>query len=210
MGERSEELRLEAYRNFSLIYRNMSRHWMMRFKEKKSFKDPARGQGRVLSILKMKPEISQKELLFLMDTSKQSLAELLSKLEKSEYIVREPSEDDRRVMIVKLTEKGKNVEINSDQESAKKLSYLDVFDDSELEVLNRCLEKVIAEFEKEFEDSDDFEERKKIFEEFMETHGSDLKKCRNDFLNYSQFKREHHKEQRETRKQTRENKRKEN
>ncbi len=221
MSEKNEELRVQVYRNFSLIYRNMTRHWMSRLQEQKSFKDPSRGQGRVLSILKMKPEISQKELLYLLDTSKQSLAELLSKLEKRGYILREPSEEDRRVMIVKLTEEGKNVEINSDKESVKKIAYLDIFEDSELEVLNKFLEKIIVEFEKEFEDSDDFEERKKTFEEFMQIHGADLRKCKNDFLNYSQFnRRELHKSHREihkthkegikaVRNQTRDNKRKE-
>ncbi len=188
MSDKNEELRLQTYRNFSLIYRNMSRQWMARITDKNNAKDPARGQGRVLSILKMKPEISQKELLYLLDTSKQSLAELLSKLEKNEYIVREPSEKDRRVLIIKLTEKGKNVEIKSDKEYVQKSTYLDIFEDSELEVLNGFLEKIIIEFEKEFEGSDDFEERKKIFEEFMESHGTNLKKCRRDFLNYTQFK----------------------
>ncbi len=222
MSEENEELRMHVYRNFSLIYRNMTRHWMSRLQEQKSFIDPSRGQGRVLSILKMKPEISQKELLYLLDTSKQSLAELLSKLEKSGYIVREPSQEDRRVMIVKLTEVGKNVEITSDKESIKKLAYLDNFDISELEVLNKFLEKILVEFEKELEESDDFEERKKIFEEFMEAHGSDLRKCKTDFLNYSQFNRKemhkthkemhkkHNEEIREVRKQTRDIKRKEN
>ena len=48
--------------------------------------NPYRGQGRVLAILKMKPEISQKELTYLLNMSKQSLAELLAKLERSGYI----------------------------------------------------------------------------------------------------------------------------
>ena len=57
-----------------------------------------RGQGRVLGILRMKPELSQRELTYLLNMSKQALAELLFKLEKSGYITREPSEEDKRVM----------------------------------------------------------------------------------------------------------------
>lgn len=68
--------------------------------------DPRRGQGRVLAILKMKPEISQKELSYLLDMTPQSLGEFLSKLEKNGYITRTPSETDRRVMMIKLTEAG--------------------------------------------------------------------------------------------------------
>lgn len=76
--------------------------------------DPRRGQGRVLAILKMQPEISQKELLYLLDMRPQSLGELLSKLEKSGYITRTPSETDRRVMNIKLTKEGS--EITTEQE----------------------------------------------------------------------------------------------
>lgn len=68
--------------------------------------DPRRGQGRVLAILKMKPEISQKDLSYLLDIRQQSLGELLSKLEKNGYITRTPSETDRRVMNIHLTKEG--------------------------------------------------------------------------------------------------------
>ena len=42
--------------------------------------NPHRGQGRVLAILKLKPVISQKELTYLLNMSKQSVAELITKL----------------------------------------------------------------------------------------------------------------------------------
>lgn len=69
--------------------------------------DPRRGQGRILAILKMQPEISQKELSYLLDMRPQSLGEFLSKLEKNGYITRTPAENDRRVMDIKLTEEGR-------------------------------------------------------------------------------------------------------
>ena len=71
------------------------------------FSDKTRGQGRVLAMLKLQPEISTKDLSYLLGIRQQSLNELLNKLEKAEYVVRIPSESDRRVMIVKLTEKGR-------------------------------------------------------------------------------------------------------
>ena len=58
----------------------------------------------MLAILKMKPEISRKELTCLLNMSKQSVAELISKMEKSGYVTREPSEKDKRVMTIKLAE----------------------------------------------------------------------------------------------------------
>ena len=65
-----------------------------------------RGQGRVLKLLKMQPEISQKDLAELLDMRPQSLGELLAKLENTGFVTRGPSDSDKRIMIVRLTEKG--------------------------------------------------------------------------------------------------------
>jgi len=70
--------------------------------------DPTRGQGRVLAILKLQPEISTKDLSYLLGIRQQSLNELLNKLEKGGYVTRVPSEEDRRVMLVRLAEKGRD------------------------------------------------------------------------------------------------------
>ena len=43
------------------------------------FADPTRGQGRVLAILKMQPEISTKDLSYLLDIRQQSLSEQTGK-----------------------------------------------------------------------------------------------------------------------------------
>ena len=68
---------------------------------------PHRGQGRVLALLKLQPEISQKDLAYLLGMRQQSVSELLAKLGQKGYITRTPSPDDRRTTIVKLTEEGK-------------------------------------------------------------------------------------------------------
>ena len=70
--------------------------------------DSTRGQGRILAMLKMQDSISTKDLSYLMGIRVSSLNELLAKMEKSGYITREPSEVDKRVILAKLTEKGKN------------------------------------------------------------------------------------------------------
>lgn len=67
------------------------------------------GQGRILSVLKMKPDISQKDLTYILAVRPQSLGELLVKLEKNELIKRHPSQSDRRIMMIHLTDKGKEV-----------------------------------------------------------------------------------------------------
>lgn len=72
--------------------------------------DPRRGQGRVLALLKLTPQITQKDLTYLLDMSKQALAELLAKLEKAGLIKRQPSPDDKRTTIVQLTDAGQNAD----------------------------------------------------------------------------------------------------
>lgn len=52
----------------------------------------------MLAILKLKPVISREELTYLLNMSKQSVAEFVTNLEKNGYITREPSEDDNHVM----------------------------------------------------------------------------------------------------------------
>lgn len=69
--------------------------------------DPTRGQGRILAVLKQKEPISSKKLSNLLGVRQQSLNELLNKLEKKGYVERIQSEEDRRVILVKLTGLGK-------------------------------------------------------------------------------------------------------
>ncbi|MDR1404814.1 MAG: MarR family transcriptional regulator [Candidatus Methanoplasma sp.] len=66
-----------------------------------------RGQGRVLAVLKIKPTVSQKELGYLLDMSKQALAGLLKKLEEKGYIARTQSDKDRRSYDISLTDAGR-------------------------------------------------------------------------------------------------------
>lgn len=89
-------------------FENLLRRYLF-WQKKDQVANPHQGQGRVLMLLKMQPEITQKQLTYLLDMRPQSLGELLTKLEKSGYITRTPSTEDRRVMVVKLTEAGLEV-----------------------------------------------------------------------------------------------------
>ena len=72
--------------------------------------DVTRGQGRILAFLKLRDGIRTRDLAYLLDIRISSLNELLAKLEKNGYITREPSQEDRRVMLVHLTETGRTEE----------------------------------------------------------------------------------------------------
>lgn len=130
--------------------------------------DPYRGQGRILSLLKMQPEMSQKDLSFILGIRPQSLGELLCKLEKAGYIEREISETDRRAMNIRLTEEGKKVADH--MESGHKL--FSCLSDDEREQLGGYLQRIIDSIGKELGDDDmyigmDMEEMKKFLKENM-------------------------------------------
>ena len=104
---------LEQFMKISwLLMRNHHHHHHMGFGHSKN---PYRGQGRVLKLLKIKPEMTQKELSELLDMRPQSLGDLLKKLEQNGYITRTPSENDKRAMIIQLTEKGTKEEIGDEK-----------------------------------------------------------------------------------------------
>lgn len=73
--------------------------------------DTTRGRGRVLALLKQKDGISTKDMATIMGIRVSSLNEVLGKMEKEGYVERTASPDDRRVMLVWLTDKGKAIEL---------------------------------------------------------------------------------------------------
>jgi DNA-binding MarR family transcriptional regulator len=138
--------------------------------------NPHRGQGRVLAILRMKPEISQRELAYLLDMSKQSLAELLAKLEKSGYVTRRSSEEDKRVMTIKLTDEGAKAAEDMDDSVSDATKILDCLNDDELNAFSDYLSRIIKSHEEQFPDGD-YEERRRHREMFMSRHGHGFEGC---------------------------------
>jgi DNA-binding MarR family transcriptional regulator len=132
--------------------------------------NPHRGQGRILSLLKIKEEISQRELSYLLDMSKQSLAELLAKLESSGYITRKTSDSDKRILTISLTSEGKKAADEIDDSTAETPKALDCLNDEELQVFSEYLGRIIKSYESQYPD-EDFEERRKMMDEFMSSHG---------------------------------------
>lgn len=129
-------------------------------------RSPLRGQGRVLAMLKIKPEISQRDLTYLLGMSKQSIAELLNKLERNGYITRHPSEHDKRVMIIQLTEKGKTAADSVDDSAPEASGFLDCLEEEELTTFSDYLGRIIRQYEEQFP-NEDFEQRQRAMREFM-------------------------------------------
>jgi len=137
--------------------------------------DPNKGQGRILAILKLQPTISQKELGYLLDISKQALAELISKLEKSGYITRQPSEKDRRSYVIQLTEAGRKVLPDEAHESLQDPALAIAFDRlnaEEMENLVMYMDKILGVLEENDEEDEELDAFAESFKaRFAEMHG---------------------------------------
>lgn len=131
------------YEKLSTLQWLMKRHQMFCQAEAGPFADTTRGQGRILAMLKIQPEIATKELAYLLGIRQQSLNELLNKLEKNGYVERKPSEKDKRVMIVHLTDKGKQIK-------QPETDYQKIFNcllPEELQQLSQYLDRIIEAFQ---------------------------------------------------------------
>ena len=141
----------DIYEKLSKLQWLLHRQQMFNQAEHGPFADRSRGQGRVLAMLKLQPEISTKDLAYLLGIRQQSLNELLNKLEKSGYIVRKPSETDKRVMIIHLTEKGEETQQPEND-------YYEIFsclNEEELNTFGEYLDRVIAALEEQVGDRHD-------------------------------------------------------
>ena len=130
----------------------------------------SRGQGRVVAILKRKDNISTKNLAIILGISISALNSLLNKLEKNGFIVKEHSMEDKRVLLVKLTEKGQDYKI----EPSVDYKIFDCLEDNEKEefdiylnsVIRAMLEDIKKENPEKFEELS--EKRNKILKELFD------------------------------------------
>ena len=103
--ENEEKTTNEEPREYSLAQkaermgRLMHRYYTLSARNQGAIGDPLRGQGRVLALLAVKPETTQRELSFVLDMRQQSLSELLAKLEEKGFVTREKSAEDGRVTV---------------------------------------------------------------------------------------------------------------
>ena len=83
-----DDMYTAVYEKLSTLQWLMKRRQMFSQAQAGPFADPARGQGRILAMLKIQPEIKTRELAYLLGIRQQSLNELLNKLEKSGHVER--------------------------------------------------------------------------------------------------------------------------
>lgn len=141
-GHDMDDVYTAIYEKLSTLQWLMKRRQMFSQAQSGPFADPTRGQGRILAMLKIQPEIKTRELAYLLGIRQQSLNELLNKLEKSGHVERGPFEEDRRVMVVRLTEKGREVQ----QPETDYQEVLDCLSAEELQQFGEYLDRIIAAF----------------------------------------------------------------
>ena len=134
---------------------HLLRRWQRCERENTPFTSHSGGQGRVIKLLQIQPEMPTKDLSYLLDIRQQSLNELLNKLEKGGYVERRPSENDRRVMIVHLTEEGKKIQL--DQPDSSEL--FNNFTEEEMQSFSGYIDKLTSALEEKTADYSS-EERK--------------------------------------------------
>lgn len=143
----SEKL-LEQVRNCTnLIHRLMhSEHHAVRPSAEEA--NIGRGQGLVLRILAEEDGLTQSEITEKLDIRPSSLGELVTKLERNGYVERRQNENDKRVINVFLTEKGRETESKfvNPRRAAAKLWFADLSEEEQAE-LSGLLEKTIASME---------------------------------------------------------------
>ena len=126
-----------------------------------ALRNPCRGQSRVLSLLRLHPVISQKELANLLGVRAQSLGELLVKLERNGYISRIQSDTDRRVKNVVLTPEGIKAANRLEQSQLDRIEFLNRLNLEEQEQLNDFMDRLIEGLEEEVGDGYESEEHMK-------------------------------------------------
>lgn len=114
--------------------------------------DSSRGQGRVLALLKLQNEMSQKDLGYLLGIRNQSISELIAKLEKAGYVEKSQDEEDKRVVKVKLTEAGAQATSASEDKTQDLEDLFTCLTEAEQQQLKELLGRLIADLESQLDD----------------------------------------------------------
>lgn len=128
-----------------LSARNQQRHNSRSGRRHGPLADPTRGQGRILATLKLQDGIATKDLAFILGMQVASLNEMLAKLDDAGLITREAAEDDRRIILIRLTEAGRNTE----QQRPQHPKVFASLSEEEQVQLGAILDKLIAQLEAE-------------------------------------------------------------
>lgn len=102
-------------------------------------------QCLVLIILNKKADVSQNEVAKLIFKDNASITRIIELMVKKEYLTRKINETDRRKFSLEITEKGRNtIELLSPVINLNRQTALDGLSDTEIELLDKILYKIIS------------------------------------------------------------------
>lgn len=132
---------LELFERMKLFEWLLKKKYFIDTQGKSITSDVTRGQGRILAYLSKYPEgLSTKKLSNKLGVRTSSLNETLAKLEHHGFITREPSENDRRVIINQITSTGlEMVPTEFD------FTFFDCLEEDERVIFSNSLEKITQE-----------------------------------------------------------------
>jgi DNA-binding MarR family transcriptional regulator len=111
------------------------------------------GQSQVVRCLSHHPNISQHELADMLHIRPGSLSELLGKLEKGCYLTRVKQTEDRRIICIQLTEKGRDI---SKKHHAMHMAFIEkmfmVLPDKDVDTLYLLLNKLVSSWQEDFDE----------------------------------------------------------
>lgn len=106
-------------------------------------------QGRILFVLWERDGIPIKELSKKTQLSKSTLTSMLDRLEGAGHIVRDPSSEDRRIILVRLTEENKRQKDKYDLVSGEMIElYYEGFIWKEIEEFEGYLRRILENLQK--------------------------------------------------------------
>ena len=171
-GKTAEVNDIDRINNHLLIYKFSMINEILDQRNKKQnpeMKSITKGQGRLIVLLKRKDKLSTKELSEILNISVSSLNETLNKLEQKNFIKKVPSEKDKRILLVELTEEGRSLKF----EDPKDIDIFDSLSEEEKENLNDYLNRLILGIHNKFkeEEPEKYEKiiknRQEIFEKYF-------------------------------------------
>lgn len=101
-----------------------------------------RGQGKILKILARNGEMSQKDLQDILEIQSGSISEILAKLEEKGMITRTKSEEDKRKVMISITDAGREKAANCGCKNRAERLYSGLTED-EKEQLKTLLNKLV-------------------------------------------------------------------
>ena len=136
----------ELFEKYMNVRRMMGAMRHKRMADEGPMADETRGRGRVLALLRLRDGISTREMAEVLGIRVSSLNETLARMEADGIVVRRQSDEDRRVMLVDLTEEGRAIKTPS--HDLPELLFSD-FTDEEMDAFGGYLDRMAAKLEDE-------------------------------------------------------------